>query len=57
MGVPLANARVGAFRTALRFGTSLRFVLPNGMLHAPHADNISNYIFTLFKLEVQLLTS
>ncbi|MCS7076714.1 MAG: hypothetical protein NZ455_08400 [Bacteroidia bacterium] len=34
MGVPLANARVGAFRTALRYGAN---ALPNGMLHAPHA--------------------
>ncbi|MCS7078166.1 MAG: hypothetical protein NZ455_15750 [Bacteroidia bacterium] len=40
MGVPLADARVGAFRTALRFGASLCFALPNGMLHAPHASCI-----------------
>ncbi|MCS7027228.1 MAG: hypothetical protein NZ519_00545, partial [Bacteroidia bacterium] len=57
LGVPLADARVGAFRTALRFGASLRYALPNGMLHAPHADDISSYVFTLFELEVQSLTN
>ncbi|MDW8303136.1 MAG: hypothetical protein RML38_11800 [Bacteroidia bacterium] len=58
MGVPLADARVGAFRTALRFGASLtlRTALA-GMLHAPHAVDLSNYVFTLFELEVQALTS
>ncbi|MDW8302648.1 MAG: hypothetical protein RML38_09270 [Bacteroidia bacterium] len=56
MGVPLADARVGAFRTMLRFGTSLRFVLPIGMLHAPHAIDLCHHVFTLFELEVQLLT-
>ncbi|MCS7076565.1 MAG: hypothetical protein NZ455_07650 [Bacteroidia bacterium] len=38
MGVPLANARVGAFRTshALRCYTSFRTGL-TPLLHAPHA--------------------
>ncbi|MCS7078150.1 MAG: hypothetical protein NZ455_15665 [Bacteroidia bacterium] len=40
MGVPLANARVGAFRTALRFGASLTLrTALTGMLHAPHAND------------------
>ncbi|MDW8346205.1 MAG: hypothetical protein RML94_04535 [Bacteroidia bacterium] len=30
-------ARVGLFRTALTLGAALRFALPNGMLHSPHA--------------------
>ncbi|MCS7076692.1 MAG: hypothetical protein NZ455_08290 [Bacteroidia bacterium] len=47
MGVSLANARVGAFRTALRYGTSLRFALPNGMLHAPHASHILTFYLNL----------
>ncbi|MDW8348223.1 MAG: hypothetical protein RML94_14775, partial [Bacteroidia bacterium] len=40
LGVPLAGARVGAFRTTrtLRYSAALRTALA-GMLHAPHAFN------------------
>ncbi|MDW8347236.1 MAG: hypothetical protein RML94_09790 [Bacteroidia bacterium] len=40
MGVSLAALRVGLFRTALSLGATLRFALPNGMLHSPHASSI-----------------
>ncbi|MCS7077984.1 MAG: hypothetical protein NZ455_14830 [Bacteroidia bacterium] len=66
MGVPLANARVGAFRTTLRFGTSLRYALPLRACFMPLTHLTLDFevlpcfytcvCFTLFDTYFQLFT-
>ncbi|MDW8346872.1 MAG: hypothetical protein RML94_07970 [Bacteroidia bacterium] len=63
MGVSLAALGSGYCALRYRFGASLRYALPNGMLRIPHASCILMFCFfytypyfTLFDLDYQMLT-
>ncbi|MCS7077702.1 MAG: hypothetical protein NZ455_13380 [Bacteroidia bacterium] len=64
MGVSLAALGSGYYALRVRFGATLRYALPNGMLRIPHATlylDVLYYLyahirFTLFKIGYQRIT-